>query len=701
MLQRIAGLAISHPRRLAGSLVVVFVLVLALGGPTSSLLSARHDFADPGSQSTLARTRIEHASGAEPAAGVLALVRGSAHSAAAAHAAALLAADPAVARISGPLPGDSGQTVLLSATLRAGIDERAAVDRIKRSFAGDRAATLGGATVAGREVNLQATSDLGLAEALAFPLLAILAFLIFRGIAALLPLAVGATSVLTAFTGLRAVNGVLPLSVFALNLVIGLGLGLAIDYSLFMVSRFREELGAGRDVGEAVRTTMRSAGRTVVYSAVTVAVAMSSLTVFPLRFLQSMGIGGVIVAFTGAAAALTMLPVLFVLFGRRLGRVVPAPPREGRWYAHAHNVLRRPGLVAAVTSAVLLALALPALRTHWSGVDGRVLPGSASARVVEEAIEREYPHVGTTPSYVAVTAGAGDEPAVAAYAQHLRAIPGVASVGAPRYLGADTWSLPAATAGEAIAPAAQHALKLMRAVPAPFSAAVGGPGAEFADQRGAIGSSLPLALAILIVGTVLVLWLMTDSLVLPFQALAMNALTVGAATGLLVLIFQDGRLRGPLSFAHQTGISQSNYLVLAAIAFALSTDYGVFLLTRIKEARDGGAENDEAVALGLQQTGRIVTAAAVLLAVAIGAFATSRVVFLKEIGIGAVAAVLIDAFIVRTLLVPALMGLLGKWNWWSPAPLHRLHRRIGIGEADHTKAAGHPHPRSAASADAA
>ena len=341
MLQRIAGLAIAHPRRLAGSLIVVFVLVLVLGGPASNVLSARHDFAAPGSQSALARTRIEHASGAEPAAGVLALVRGPAHGAAAVHAAALLAAEPAVARVGGPLPGGGGRTVLLSATLRAGSDERAAVDRIKRSFAGDRSVTLGGATVAGREVNLQASKDLGLAEALAFPLLAILAFLIFRGIAALLPLAVGATGVLAAFAGLRAVNGVLPLSVFALNLVIGLGLGLAVDYSLFMVSRFREELGAGRDVAEAVRATMRSAGRTVVYSAVTVAVAMSSLTVFPLRFLQSMGIGGVIVAFTAAAAALTILPVLFVLLGAASG------PRRARAAARGPLVRARPQRPAA------------------------------------------------------------------------------------------------------------------------------------------------------------------------------------------------------------------------------------------------------------------------------------------------------------------------------------------------------------------
>ncbi|HXB15223.1 MAG TPA: MMPL family transporter [Solirubrobacteraceae bacterium] len=681
MLQRIADPALAHPRRLGAGILLAFLSVVVIGSAASRVLDARHDFADPGSQSTAARVRVERATGAEPAPGVLALLSAAPGSAAAAHAAATLRSDPAVASVAGPLPSRAGGSSMVTATLRAGFDERAAVDRIKRDFAGDRAVTLGGPSVAGREVNEQATKDLGLAEALAFPLLAILAFLIFRGVAALLPLAVGGTGVFAAFAALRAVNVALPLSVFALNLVIGLGLGLAVDYSLFMVSRFREELGAGRDVPEAVRTTMRSAGRTVLYSAVTVAVAMSSLTVFPLRFLQSMGIGGVIVALTAAASALTILPVLFVLMGRRLGKVTPGAPREGRWYRHARRVLRHPGAVAAVTAGALLLLALPALRTHWSGVDAHALPASASARVVEDAAAREFPQTAATPGYVSISAGpqAGGE--LAAYALRLRAIAGVASASAPRYLGAGTWEISTTTPGEAIAPAAQRAIAAMRAVAAPFPAAVGGSGAEFADQRAAIGSSLPAALAILIIGTLLVLWLMTDSVVLPVKALAMNALTVAAATGLLVVIFQDGHLRGLLSFGRQTGIEQGNYLVLAAIAFALSTDYGVFLLTRIKEARDEGEPDGEAVALGLQRTGRIVTAAAVLLSVAIGAFATSHVVFLKEIGVGAVAAVLIDAFIVRTLLVPALMGLLGAWNWWSPAWLHRLHQRIGVGES--------------------
>jgi uncharacterized membrane protein YdfJ with MMPL/SSD domain len=475
---------------------------------------------------------------------------------------------------------------------------------------------------------------------------------------------------------LRVVNVALPLSVFALNVVIGLGLGLAVDYSLLLVSRLREELGAGAGKAEAVLTTMTTAGRTVAYSSVTVALAMSSLTVFPLRFLQSMGIGGAITALVAAAVALTLLPALFVLMGARLGRVRPGPVHEGRWYALAHMVLRRPGLVATLAAAALIALTIPALSTRWTGVDGRVLPSSASARKVEDAVAREYPTNRSTPAFLAVQAPAGDAPVVQAYGRRLASVAGVAAVGAPRYLGGDTWQLQATLAGEAIAPRAQRAIAQMRALEAPFPVKVGGQGAELTDQRAAISDSLPVAVAILVVGTLLALWLMTDSIVVPVMALVMNLLTVGAATGLLVVIFQDGRLQGPLAYTSQHGVEQSNYLVLAAIAFALSTDYGVFLFTRIKEAHDSGEDAREAVAIGLQRTGRIVSAAAVLLAVALGAFATSDVVFLKEIGVGAVAAVLLDAFVVRTLLVPALMGMLGEWSWFSPHALHRLHARI-------------------------
>ncbi len=692
MLSAVASIAISHPRRLAGAVAILFVIGLAVGAGATNSLSARNDFADPGSASAHARVAIERATGTTPEPDVLVLVKAPRAATEVATARALLSSDRAVAAVGAPLASSAGATTLLEVALRANVDEHEAAEHLKALFADDRAVQLGGNTIAQREVGAQASKDLGLAELLAFPLIALLALLIFRGVAALLPVVVGATSVFTAFALLRAFNAALPLSVFALNLVIGLGLGLAVDYSLFLVSRFREELGAGSDVPAAVRTTMSTAGRTVAYSAVTVAVAMCSLIVFPLRFLQSMGLGGAITALIAAAVALTLLPALFVLAGARLGRVRPGPVREGCWYRLARAVLRRPALVALVVTAALLALALPALRTRWSGVDARVLPTSTSARQVEGALQREYPQARSTPGYVAVRASAADAPAVRAFAARIRRVAGVASIAPPRYLGAGTWQLNATLAGEPIAPAAQRAIARMRATPAPFTAQVGGSGAEFTDQRAAIARALPIAIAILASGTLLALWLMTDSVVLPLLALALNALTVGAATGLLVLIFQDGRLEGPLAYTSQHGIEQSNYLVLAAIAFALSTDYGVFLFTRIKEAHDGGADEREAVAQGLQRTGRIVTAAAVLLAVAIGAFATSNVVFLKEIGLGAVAAVLLDAFVVRTLLVPALMGMLGRHSWFSPRSLHRLHERLALGEAipEGRRAAGAP-----------
>jgi len=665
---------------MAGALAAVLVAGIVFGASATNSLNAKNDFSDPSSASTHAREAIQRATGADPTAGVLVLVHGRSSGAGVARAEGLLRGDPDVASVAPPVPSRTGASVLIAATLRAGADEHAAAEHVKSRFAGDAGVLLGGNAIAMREVGAQASKDLGLAELIAFPLIAVLAFLIFRGLAALLPVAVGGTSVFATFALLRAVNVALPLSVFAVNLVIGLGLGLAIDYSLFLVSRFREELGAGRDTPEAVLSTMATAGRTVAYSAVTVALAMCSLMVFPLRFLQSMGIGGAITSLTAAAVALTLLPALFVLFGDRIGRTRPGPPREGRWYRQAHRVLRHPGVVALLTSGALIALTVPALGTHWAGVDARVLPASTSARMVEQALQREYPLDRTTPAFLAMHAGPGAAAGVRAYASRLAAVPGVAGVSAPRYLGHRIWQVNTTLAGEAIASRAQRAISRMRAIPSPFVAQLGGSGAEFTDQRAAIADTLPLSVAILVGGTLLVLWLMTGSVVLPAIALAMNLLTVGAATGLLVLIFQDGRFEGPLAYTSQKGIGQSNYLVLAAIAFALSTDYGVFLFTRIKEAHDEGEDARESIALALQRTGRIITAAALLLAVAIGAFATSQVVFVKEVGVGAVAAVLLDAFVVRTLLVPALMGLLGDWCWFSPRLLRRLHERIALGE---------------------
>jgi RND superfamily putative drug exporter len=639
----------------------------------------------------LEQRAIERATGAEDGAGVLALISAPPSSPLVAATARTIASVPGVAAVTpppvgaaSPLVSKDGRSSLIAVTLRSAYDPDSIVAAITTSLHGSRGVLLGGSDVAGKEVSAQATKDLGFAELLAFPLLALLAWVIFRGSASLLPVAVGGVSVLASFSVLRLVNEQLALSSFALNLVIGLGLGLAVDYSLLLIWRFREELSTGAEVRAALATTLSTAGRTIAFSAATVAAAMLTLTLFPQRFLVSMGVGGAATALVSCAAALLVVPALLVLMAGRIGRVTPPPEGTGRWYRLARVVMRRPAVVAACTTVVLLVIASPTLRVHWSGVDATVLPSGQSARVVSDALGREFAPQELNPITIAALAPASARAQLAGYAEHLREVPGVSAVGVPRYMGSDTWEVRLGATGDPISSQAQRTIARIRAIPTPATVLVGGAAASFVDQKAAIASALPLALGVLALVTMVILWLMTGSVVLPVKALAMNVLTVATATGLLVFVFQDGRLSGPLDYVSQGGIEQTDFLVLAAIVFALSTDYGVLLMTRIKEARDGGRDNREAIAVGLEHTGRVVSASAVLLAVAIGAFATSKVIFLKEIGLGALVAVLVDAFVVRALLVPPLMALLGEWNWWSPRPLRRLHERIGLDDGART-----------------
>jgi RND superfamily putative drug exporter len=675
VLSRLSHIAAAHPRRILAFGALVLVLAGALGAPAQTSLKARNDFEDPGSAAAAARTRIEHATGAEPSPGVLALVKAAPGGSAVDSAERTLKAERDVFHAGPLVPSKDGRATLIPVTLKAGLQDNDAVDRLIERLRGRHDVLLGGAEVAQRQVGRQVSSDLGFAEAIVFPLLAGLALLFFRGRAAALPLLTGATSILTTFALLRAINAAFPLSIFALNLVIGLGLGLAVDYSLFMVSRFREELSGGAERARALRTTLQTAGRTVVFSALTVAAALISLTVFPLRFLQSMGIGGAVVALTAATVSLTLLPAVMYLMAPHIAHHRPTRQGEGRWYGLAQAVMRRPALVAIAAAAVMLVVALPSLNARWAGVDASVLPTSQSARVVSDELATSFPGADATPMTIAVDAPAGAAGAVRTYAASVADVPQVASVGEPRYLGAGTWQIDATARGPAIGDPAQKAIDAVRALPGP-PAEVGGTAATFHDRQAAIAGLLPLALALLVITTLVILWVMTGSVVLPLKALIMNALTVGVATGVLVWIFQDGRLTDVLGYRGQGGIESTDFLVLVSVAFALSTDYGVFLLTRIKEARERGLDNREAVAVGVQRTGTIVSAAAILLAVAIGAFAASKIIFIKEIGVGAVVAVLVDAFLVRSLLVPSLMALLGEWNWWQPRPLRGLHMRL-------------------------
>ncbi|QIG44768.1 MMPL family transporter [Nocardioides anomalus] len=690
---RLLRLVAAAPKR---TLLAVFLFVLVagfFGGPVAGQLESGGGFTTANADSVRAVERISGATGRAATAGVVLLVDTpggvAADSDRIAEVTAQLAAEPGVVDVTSPtttrgspagLVSTDGTQVLVLATLDAAADEDAVGEDVIDTFDGQDDVAVGGSAVVGVQLGSTIGEDLGRAEMMAFPILLLLSLLFFRGRAAVLPLVVGATTVLGTFLVISGINQLYGMSVFALNLVIGLGLGLAIDYTLFLVTRYREELGRQGATLGALTTTMRSAGRTVAFSATTVAVALAALTVFPLGFIKSMGLAGAVVAVVAAVAALVVSPALFALWGAELARKESATPEEkGRWYRLSHAVMRRPGAVAVATGVVMLALAAPALRAEWTPVDSSVIPTDKSARTVADATESSFGGTGGSPVLVAVEAS--DPAAVTTYTDQVAALPGVVAAADPVQLDATTWQLDLVASGDPEGAAARQLVQEARDVSVPgVDALVGGGAAEFIDQQDAIGSRLPLAAGLVIGLTLLVLWLMTGSVVLPVKAVIMNGLTVAASLGVLTFIYQDGRLTGLLGYTPNGGIEPTDFLITATLIFALSTDYGVFLLGRIKELRDGGLGERESVAVGVQRTGAVVTAAAILLAVAIGAFSTSSISFIQQIGVATAFGVLVDAFIVRSLLVPALMGLLGKYNWWAPMPLRRLHDRIGVTE---------------------
>ncbi len=551
---------------------------------------------------------------------------------------------------------------------------------------------VGGAAVAQEQVNKQVEKDLRMAELLAFPLLFLLSLLFFRSlVASLLPLMIGGLAIVGTFLILRVASELGSISIFALNLTTALGLGLSIDYSLFIVSRYREEIAKDGPGLAAMRRVLATSGRTVFFSSLTVAAALASLLVFPQRFLYSMGLGGSLVALFAALISLTVLPAVLTLLGTRVNALSPRflqrraeadarPDERGFWYRLSRLVMRRPVPVATLSALLLIAMGLPFLGIKFNTVDPTVLPKSASARQAYDTVKAEFPPYRETPIWVDLEGGGRRE--AARLAARLRHVDGVAEVNPPQPLKGNVTAIQAISTHPFVSDASQEAVKRIRDLPAPPGAKVkvGGATADFIDFQSSLGRHLPIALGIIVAATLAILFLMTGSVILPIKSLIMNFLNLSAVFGLLVLIFQDGRLQGFLDYTSPGAIEQTMPILLFAVAFGLSTDYAVFLLSRIKEARDNGASDSECVAIGLERTGRIVTAAAMLFAVAMFAFATSQIIFIKENGVGTALAVLIDASIIRALLVPSLMALLGKWNWWAPAPLRRLHDRFGISE---------------------
>ena len=706
MLDALAVLIARRARRVLVVAVVFVAVAGVFGGPVVGLLDAEDDFDDPAAEAIRAHDTLREASGAEPNADLIALVRlpGSVQlpqaQAKLERVERILRSEQDVAIVEAPrgdaatraMVSTDGRSAFLSARFAAGAPRADLAIALQEKLERVPGVVVGGAVVAQEQVGEQVSEDLARAEMLAFPVLFLLSLFVFRSlVAALLPLAVGMTSILVTFALMRLVNEIEPMSVFAINLITGLGLGLSIDYSLFMVSRFREELERGSSTAGALRATVKTAGKTVIFSALTVAAALAALIVFRQRFLFSMGIGGALVALVAAFVSLTLLPALLAALGPRVNALSPrrwrealhrdaAQVRAGFWYRLSQAVMRRPGAVAGATALVLILAGLPFLRIEFTGVDASVLPAERSARVVSDALTREFPGTGRTQLYVAVRADRGDAPRVMAYAERLRKLPGAAAVAPEPQPRGGWWRIDVTGTAGLLDEASRRLVSDVRAVRAPSSALVGGFTANFVDQQASLADHLPLALLLLCSTTLILLFLMTGSLILPIKTLVMNLLTVSAAFGILVLIFQDGRFENLLGYTSQGALESSQPILLFAVAFGLSTDYGVFLLTRIKEARDAGAADDEAVAIGLERTGRIITFAALLFCIAIGAFATSEVIFIKQVGLGTALAVLIDATLVRALLVPSLMALLGRWNWWAPAPLARLHGRVGLRE---------------------
>ncbi len=547
-------------------------------------------------------------------------------------------------------------------------------------------------------INSEVTANIAKAEGFSMPVLLILLLVIFGSLAAAsLPVAIGGVAILGSFTVLRLLTMVTTVSVYSVNITTILGLGLGIDYGLFMVTRFREELHRQPTVEQAVARTVATAGRTVAVSGVTVAVALTSLMLFPEDFLRSMGYGGVATVAVDMLAALTVLPALLAVLGRRVNalrirRSVHRPARDeasGAWYRLAHSVMRRPAVYATVIVLGLLALGAPFLRISWGGTDARTLPAASTVRQVSETLDSQFPANSTAPIEALVTGARAASPAgLTGYLHRVEAIPGVtgAQITGTELTGVkgDTARVDIGYRPATVSVAARQIVTQIRDVTPPPGTAVlvGGTTAGLVDELASLGATLPWMALLTGVSTFVLLFLAFGSVVLPLKAIVMNVLSLSATFGVVVWIFQWGHLSGLLQFTPTGSIDPTMPILMLAVIFGLSMDYEVFLLSRIRERYDQTGDNTASVAAGLQRTGGLITSLALLLIIVVGAFSASGITFIKLMGVGMIVALLVDATVVRVLLVPATMRLLGRANWWAPRPLRRLYARYGIKEQD-------------------
>ncbi|MGH9227461.1 MAG: MMPL family transporter [Acidimicrobiales bacterium] len=693
-------------RRLVLALSALFVLAAGAGGSGAFGAFEDEGFEDPGSESYRASRFLEEEIGTdEPEMVLLVEARGGADvddpavAAAGAELTEALAEEPEVASTisywslegAPELRSTDGASALVVVDVD-GDDE--AVGDLGDRYAGVRGPVMvgvGGEDAIDAAIEEQLGSDLARAESLAIPATLLLLVLVFGGVvAASLPLAMALVSVTGTLLALFAMAQVTDVSIYSINLTTALGLGLAIDYSLFIVSRFREELAAGRSSDDAVVRTVETAGRTVAFSALIVAASLSALLVFPLYFLRSFAYAGTAVVLSAAAGALLTLPALLAVLGprvnawsfRRHGAVAGgAGDERGFWPRLAGAVMRRPVPVATGVIVLLLVLGSPFLRVNPGLPSYQSLPESNEARQVAEALATEFD--GNQSEQFAVImpgtdAEGADAEAVATFADQVGAAGGVADV-TVESADAGSW-LDIVPSVALVSPEGEDLVRDIRDVDAPFPFAVEGDAADLVDTKAAIYDRLPLALAIIGITTFVLLFAVFGSLLVPVKAIVLNLLSLTATFGAMVWFFQEGHLAGVLDFTATGQLDVAMPILMFCIAFGLSMDYEVFLLSRIKEEHDRTGDNTRAVAAGLAGTGRLITAAALVLAITFAAFVTSGMSFMKLMGLGLALAIVMDATIVRGLLVPAVMRLAGEANWWAPRPLRRLQQRWGIRE---------------------
>jgi putative drug exporter of the RND superfamily len=553
-------------------------------------------------------------------------------------------------------------------------------DYFQKNFDGKRDGLTiysGGVGVVGNAINKKIADDLKIAEAISIPLTFILLVFVFGAMAAsAMPLLVGVSAILGAFFLLYLISLVTSVSVYSLNLTTGMGLGLGIDYALLIVNRFREELHRGKSVEDSIVNTMASAGKTVFYSGLTVLVTLFSLTLFPLPFLKSFGYAGVSVVAIAVAGALFGLPPILAMLGKRVDKGVVRKSAithkdEGRWAQAARLVMKRPVAVVLLSLIILGILAAPIKNIAFSQGDARILPASNSAAIATAIQESRFESNIATID-ILVLDGASKENEISSYIEEVKKVSGIVSVTAPRVIGDDIQI----TAYESMLPRSPEAQKMihdLRDLSAPSGTLVGGVAADYTDTQDGISETLPLALGWIAISVLILLFVFTGSIILPIKAVLLNVMSLAATMGVMTWIFVDGNLQWLVGSFTVTGTLDTSIVILIfVVVFGLSMDYELFLLSRIREEHLLGKSNIESVATGLQRSARIITAAAVLLAVVFAAFVTSGVTSIKMMGFGVAFAVVLDATLIRALLVPALMRLLGERNWWAPKAMQRF-----------------------------